>query len=197
MIKTIHDYRAYIEADRKASSWTKGDTFKDKIRSVLLPNPIKKFQILLRKVELYKNRGRPFDRVLYFYYLSHFRRVSLKLGFSIPPNIFGPGLSIPHYGTIVVNGRASVGANCRLHVGVNIGASGGEPEAPKVGDNVYIGPGAIIFGNISIADNVTIGANATVNRSIEVRNCTVAGTPAKIVKEMTTTWWEKNKLDLS
>ena len=163
----------------------------------MLQNPIRKFQILLRKVELYNNRRQGFDHFLYWYYLLRFRSVSLKLGFSIPPNVFGPGLSIPHYGTIVVNGRAVVGANCRLHAGVNIGASGGSPKAPVIGDNVYIGPGAIIFGDISIADNVTIAANATVNRSIELNNCTVAGTPAKIVKEMTTVWWEKNEMDLS
>jgi serine O-acetyltransferase len=197
MIKTLCDYRAYVKADQKASAWAKENSFNDKIRSILLPNPIKKFQILLRKIELYKNRGRRFDRLFYLYYLIQFKRVSLKLGFSIPPNVFGPGLSIPHYGTIVVNGKAVIGANCRVHAGVNIGASGGSLEAPKIGNNVYIGPGAIIFGDISIADNVTIGANATVNRSIEISNCTVAGTPAKIVKEMTTVWWEKNKLDLS
>lgn len=197
MIKTLHDYRIYVEADRKASSWSKGNSFKDKARSLVLPNPIKQFQILLRKVELHKNRRKGFDHLLYWYYLIRFRNVSLKLGFSIPPNVFGPGLSIPHYGTIVVHGKAVVGANCRLHAGVNIGASGGSPAAPVIGDNVYIGPGAIIFGDISIADNVTVGANATVNRSIEISNCTVAGSPAKIVKEMTTVWWKKNKQDLS
>jgi len=105
----------------------------------------------------------------------------LKLGFTIPINVFGPGLSIAHYGTIVVSQHASVGANCRLHAGVNIGASAGQKGAPEIGNNVYIGPGAIIFGNIKIADGVSIGANATVNKSFETNNVVVAGTPARVV----------------
>lgn len=81
-----------------------------------------------------------------------------------------------------------MGANCRLHACVNIGASGGSKKAPSIGDNVYIGPGAIIFGDIVIPDNVTIGANATVNKSFETENCVLAGTPAEIVKTNMPNW---------
>lgn len=119
----------------------------------------------------------------------------MKLGFSIPINVFGPGLSIPHYGTIVVNSNARIGANCRLHVGVNIGASGGSIKAPCLGDNVYIGPGAIIFGDIQIADNVTIGANATVNRSCGQANVVLAGSPANIVKYDMPSWVDFNNIN--
>ena len=120
----------------------------------------------------------------------------MKLGFSIPINTFGPGLSIPHYGTIIVNGAVRVGANCRLHAGVNIGASAGQTKAPEIGDNVYIGPGAIIFGNIQIASNVTIGANATVNHSFLTEHVVLAGTPACVVKENAKTWIEFNQVKL-
>lgn len=41
----------------------------------------------------------------------------------------------------------------------------GSKKAPKIGDNVYIGPGAVLFGDIEIADNCWIGANAVVNKS--------------------------------
>lgn len=130
--------------------------------------------------------------VIYVYFFFKFKchNLSLKLGFSIPPNVFGPGLSIPHYGTIVVNSKAKIGANCRLHVGVNIGASGGKEKVPQIGDNVYIGPGAILFGDIHIANNVTIGANATVNRNCEQEHVVLAGSPAKIVKENYPSWIE-------
>jgi serine O-acetyltransferase len=110
-----------------------------------------------------------------------FKKTSIKLGYSVPINVFGPGLSIPHYGTIVVNPNVKVGANCRLHVGVNIGASGGADQVPTIGDNVYIGPGAIIFGNITIGNNVSIGANSTVTKSFG-DNVVIAGSPAKIIK---------------
>lgn len=110
------------------------------------------------------------------------RKLSLQLGFTIGPNIFGPGLSIPHYGTIVVNPNVKVGKNCRLHVGVNIGASGGADKVPVIGDNVYIGPGAIIFGDVCIGNNVMIGANSTVTKSFEENDIVIAGSPAHIIK---------------
>jgi len=109
----------------------------------------------------------------------------MALGFSIPPNIFGPGLSIAHYGTIVVNKFAQIGENCRLHTCVNIGTEAGyEDRAPKIGDNVYIGPGAKIFGDISIPNNVAIGANAVVNKSFTQENIVLAGVPARKVGEI-------------
>jgi serine O-acetyltransferase len=115
-----------------------------------------------------------------------FRKLSIKLGYSIPINVFDYGLSLPHYGTIVVSLKARVGTNCRIHVGVNIGAH--RDKAPRLGNNVYIGPGAIIFGGIEIADNVSIGANATVNKSITEPNTVVVGTPACIVKRDAPAW---------
>lgn len=124
-----------------------------------------------------------------------FRRLSISLGFQIPTNVFGPGLCIAHYGTIVVNKNTWVGSFCKLHAGVNIGASARREEAPRLGDNVYIGPGAIIFGGITIADNVTIGANATVNRSCDTEYCVLAGTPAKIVKKGMPNWLTLNKVN--
>lgn len=97
-------------------------------------------------------------------------------------------MSIAHYGTIVVSPKAKIGKFCRIHACTNIGASAGKTSAPNIGDNVYIGPGAIIFGDISIANNVTIGANATVNKSCSAENVVLAGTPAKIVKDNYTIW---------
>lgn len=116
------------------------------------------------------------------------RRLQLKLGFTIPINVCGPGLSLAHYGTIVISQEAVIGENCRIHVGVNIGASGGRKGAPIIGNNVYIGPGAILFGDIVIADNISIGANATVNKSFLKENVVIAGTPATIVKSYNPSW---------
>lgn len=116
------------------------------------------------------------------------------MGFSIPVNSFSYGLSIPHYGTIIVNPNAKIGSFCRLHAGVNIGASAGRPEAPQIGDNVYIGPGAILFGNIKIANNVTVGANATVNKDCLEENVVIAGSPAHVVKREMPNWTEFNKI---
>jgi serine O-acetyltransferase len=104
----------------------------------------------------------------------------LRLSFTIPLNVFGPGLSISHYGTIVVNKHAVIGANCRIHPGVCIGGLNG--KSPRIGNNVYIGPGVKIFGDITIGDNVAIGANAVVNKDVPMK-VTVAGNPAEIISD--------------
>lgn len=147
-------------------------------------NLIWRYQVLLRKIEYYINSKKNKKLFFRFFYLLRriqFELLGMMLGFTIPPNVFGPGLAIVHRGTIVVNGNARVGSNCRIHVCVNIGASGGNPEAPQIGNNVYIGPGAKIFGNIKIADNITIGANAVVNKNFQTPHVTIAGVPARVL----------------
>jgi len=196
MITSKKEFRVYNEADKLANS-RQIDSFKLKLKQFLFPDLTWIFLTRLRKTEYAKNCKKGLmGKIEYVYQYYRFRKISLKLGFTIPLNVFGPGLSIPHYGTIVVNSATKVGKNCRLHVSANIGASGGAATAPIIGDNVYIGPGAIIFGNIQIDDNVTIAANATVNKSVSVKNVTIGGTPAIIIKENTATWWENNRLSL-
>jgi len=110
--------------------------------------------------------------------------LSAKLGFSIPLNVFGPGLCIVHYGTVVVSVNAKVGANCRIHPSTCIGAAGGKMEAPKIGDNVYIGPGAKLYGNIQIGNNIVIAPNAAVSSSFTENGILIGGVPAKKIKDI-------------
>jgi serine O-acetyltransferase len=138
-----------------------------------------RFQRRLRKIEYYNNvlRENLFCRLyLIFLEIIH-HRMSTRLGFSIPKNVFGPGLCIVHYGTIVVSPKAKIGENCRIHPSTSIGEYHG---APIIGNNVYIGPGAKVFGGIAIGDNVAVGANAVVNIDVPP-NVTVGGIPAKIL----------------
>lgn len=55
-----------------------------------------------------------------------------------------------------------------------------------MGNNVYIGPGAKLFGRIEIADGIAIGANAVVNKSFLENNISIAGIPAKKIGNMGT-----------
>lgn len=197
MIKNKAEYYVFISADKAANSISDENSFQEKLKLFLYPNYTWQFILYLRRCEYLKNcRNDLFGKLLFIYFYKRFKVLSLKLGFSIPLNVFGPGVSIPHYGTIVVNCNSKIGKNCRIHASVNIGASGGSDIAPVIGDNVYIGPGAILFGEILIADNVTIAANATVYKSFEIKNTTIGGTPAVVLKEQTNTWWEKNRLSL-
>ena len=141
-----------------------------------------KFERLLRKAEYYTNIKKGLLRYfLYVIYKYRFHKHSVSLGFSIPVNVFGKGLSIAHYGSIVVNDKARVGKNCRIQENVTIGSTGGSQLAPQIGDNVFIASGARIIGDVEIGDQVAIGANAVVTKSFPENHITVAGVPAKIV----------------
>ncbi|MGJ8549474.1 serine O-acetyltransferase [Winogradskyella wichelsiae] len=184
MIQSKSDYYHYVKQDKKALKIEATSTAQ-LFKNIVSPNYIWKFQQLLRKVEYFQNCKKGIINKLYLNFLKYkFKAISIKLGFSIPPNVFGPGLSIVHYGTIVINSNTKVGSNCRIHVCVNIGASGGESEAPQLGDNVYIAPGAKIYGNISIPNNTAIGANAVVNKSFSEENTMIAGIPARVISEI-------------
>ncbi len=93
---------------------------------------------------------------------------------------FGPGLIILHSVGIVINSKVKGGDNVVIESGVVIGEEKG--HCPTLGNNIFIGSGAKIFGNITIGNNIKIGANAVVNKSVP-DNVTVAGIPARIVKE--------------
>lgn len=173
MISSKADLKSYIKQDMNSHGLSKLP-----LVLKLTPNS-KRFTVLMRKVEYLKNckKGLLWKIVFYIQYLRY-KLLGVKLGFSIDLNIFGPGLSIQHFGNIVVNKEARIGRNCRIHNGVNIGKfKGGVPE---IGDNVYIGPGAKIFGPIRIGNNVKIGANAVVNKSFS-DNVIIAGIPAKVL----------------
>lgn len=174
-IRSRRDYKAFLAADlaaRHDAVWRPWHRF---------TRPVIHFQRMMRRIEYLQNcRRDPLSRLLLVLLRLRFHRLSVRLGFSIPPGVFGPGLSIAHHGTIVVNAKTRVGRNCRIHCDVNIGDLRG--KTPRIGNNVYIGPGAKIFGDIDIGDDVAIGANAVVNRSVP-SNVTVGGVPAKVISQ--------------
>ena len=94
----------------------------------------------------------------------------------------GKGFYIGHYGGIVLHHEVEIGEYCNISHGVTIGLGGrGETlGCPKLGDRVYIGPGAKVFGKITIGNDVAIGANAVVLKDVPDR-AVVGGVPAKIL----------------
>jgi serine O-acetyltransferase len=169
--RTHAEHRFYQAADlasHKLDRWHWYDRYR---------YPIIQFQRLLRQVEYLDGRGG-----LYILVRSvqvwRLKQLGMKLGFSVPRHVFGPGLSLAHYGSIVVNGNARVGRNARVHSGVNIGESNG--KVPSIGHDVYFGPGAKLFGDIVVGDGAVIGANAVVNRDVPAR-ATVGGVPARVI----------------
>lgn len=149
-------------------------------------------QILLRKSELYTNTG---HKILGIIYRTRLSRLQIRHGgMNIPINVFDKGLHVIHVGPRNINGGATVGKDCSLHSNTGIVAGGHDSGAPCIGDNVIIGTGAVLLGNISIADGVAIGANALVNKSFTEKNIAIAGVPArKISNNGSCTWNVKKK----
>lgn len=94
----------------------------------------------------------------------------------------GKGLFISHIGSIVIGHESSIGNYCSLHQCVTIGGAGiGEEYGkPIIGNNVFIGVGAVVMGKIRIGDSVAIGANAVVTKDVP-DNVSIGGVPAKII----------------
>ncbi len=95
----------------------------------------------------------------------------------------GSNCVIYHFGGIVISGYAKFGDNCRIRNGVVVGLKNvNDPCAPVIGNNVDIGAGAKVLGNITIGNNVVIGANAVVLTDVP-DNSIAVGVPA-IVKRL-------------
>lgn len=181
MIDSWSAMKSYVRADLRS----RGDT---RFLRSLLFDPVARFTILMRLLEYLQNRKT--TRLIRLPMLFWYRRLSVRLGFSIAPGIFGPGVAIVHCGLLVIDPTTRIGRNCRIHQGVNIGGAAQFVDAadmhkysPRIGDNVYIGPGAKLYGPIVIGDNCVIGANAVVTRSFPDPGMTLAGVPAKIIAE--------------
>ena len=181
---TYKEYKFALEADRIIAG-RPVNTFARRIKLFFVPEYIEIFMHLLRRFEYLSDKKGAFQRLSLTITRYRFHKISLKLGFSIYPNVFGPGLYIPHYGTIVVHGHTKVGANCVLHTSTCI--AGAEPK--MIGDNAYISSGVIISGAVSIADNTTISANSFVNKSFSDSNVLIGGSPAKVIKQKKA-WFE-------
>ncbi|MEV7767988.1 serine acetyltransferase [Microbacterium sp. NPDC086615] len=129
-------------------------------------DPVLHFLLALRNAEAARDRrGENWYRAgQYAFHRLRYEFVSQRTGVHIPLGCFDTGLSIAHLSSIVVNGGATIGRNCRIHQGVTIGAVRG--SSPTIGDNVFIGPNAIILGPVNVGDGSHVSAGVVVTKSI-------------------------------
>ena len=171
MIRSREDLALYLASDRISMEYTDN--------RIPFPVPLEwKLIKRLRKTEYHANNGRsPISRVLAIYHKYMLILISRKIAVGIPLNTVGPGLSIVHGSGIFINASARIGNNCRLHNGINIAAGA------KIGNDVYIGPGAKILENAVVGNDIAIGANAVVHGEFIKEGVTIAGVPARVIKE--------------
>lgn len=139
----------------------------------------------------------PSFRALFWYRITHFlflhkkyflarffsERAKRKTGIEIHPGAqIGKNLFIDHGMGVVIGETTIIGNNVLLYHGVTLGGTGKEKgkRHPTIGDNVVIGTGAKVLGNIHIGNNAKIGANAVVLKDVE-KDATIVGIPGKSV----------------
>ena len=113
--------------------------------------------------------------------ISHLAR--FFTGIEIHPGAqIGQGVFIDHGMGVVIGETAIVGNYALIYQGVTLGGTGKESgkRHPTLGENVVVGAGAKVLGNLSIGDNVRIGAGSVVLRDVPP-DCTVVGVPGRIV----------------
>ncbi len=93
----------------------------------------------------------------------------------------GPGLQLFHPNGVVIGPECVLGARCTIMQGVTLGA--GAAGSPTLGDDVFVGPGAKVFGRIRIEDRCVVGANAVVLEPMP-SDSFVAGIPARVIKRI-------------
>ena len=142
-----------------------------------------------------------YHRIAHFFYkiklellaraISQFSR--FVTGIEIHPGAeIGRRLFVDHGMGVVIGETSVIGDNVTLYQGVTLGGTGKQKTKrhPTIGNNVVVGAGAKVLGNITVGDNSYIGANAVVIKDVPA-NSTVVGVPGRITKQ------DGKKIDLS
>ena len=140
-----------------------------------------RFLLVFRHCQYYRNA----NKFLFYFFLFWLSRLKYKYGFDISyRTTIGKGLYIGHFGGVVIHGDAEIGENCNISQGITIGVlvRGQKTGVPKIGNRVFIGPGATILGGITIGDDVLIGTHAIVTFDVP-NNSVVAAPLASIISE--------------
>lgn len=184
MIETKKQLKAYLR-EEKELYLPKGS----RLEWILTSDNRYKIYCYLRMLRLteyhYNNRSRILHKVLYAFCRRRKNVLGRRLGIEMWENTFDSGLMIYHAGNIVINGGARIGRNCKLHGSNCVGNNGRTLDTPVLGDNVRLGVGAKVIGNVQLADNVTVAAGAVVLHSCMIPGAVLAGIPAKCVKVCT------------
>lgn len=153
------------------------------IKAFLFQEPVSgimKWQFCSRKCDYYSFRNNLSGKVLAQVFRLLRNYYGKKMNIEASTGNIGKGLLIYHSGGLIINSASVIGEDVHFH-GANCVGNSGETNGgcPRIGNNVIIGVGAKIIGDIDIADGITIGAGAVVVKSFMEPNITIAGVPAK------------------
>ncbi|WP_019505819.1 serine O-acetyltransferase [Pleurocapsa sp. PCC 7319] len=163
----IADFRIIFERDPAARNWLE----------VLVCYPGLQALFCHRFAHWLYKVGIPFFPRLISHLARFFTGIEIHPGAQI-----GQGVFIDHGMGVVIGETAIIGDYSLIYQGVTLGGTGKETgkRHPTLGENVVIGGGAKVLGNIQIGNNVRIGAGSVVLRDVP-SNCTVVGIPGRVV----------------
>jgi serine O-acetyltransferase len=163
----IADFRIIFDRDPAARNWLE----------VLLCYPGLQALVFHRSAHWLFKVGIPLLPRL----ISHLAR--FLTGIEIHPGAtIGKGVFIDHGMGVVIGETAIIGDYALIYQGVTLGGTGKESgkRHPTLGENVVVGAGAKVLGNIQIGNDVRIGAGSVVLRDVP-SDCTVVGIPGRII----------------
>jgi serine O-acetyltransferase len=167
--------RTLIQDVKKTFDYTEGGLLKKCITCIFAPGV--QAVIVFRFGNWISHRPKILKFVLFPIYMFLNFLIQVLWGIEIQYAAkIGPGFYVGHFGGITISGLAIIGSNANISQNITIGVSGqGDKRGvPVIGDNVYIAPGARVFGKIHIGNNVKIGANAVIHKSIPDNSIAVA-----------------------
>ena len=185
MINSKKELDFFIKADCMMNRGYFCPSFAQRLKNIVSPDYVLYFLRLMRRIDYYSNNKRLLNRLRLFGTKILYKKLQIKLGFSIGPNVFGYGLVIPHHGTIVVGNSNRIGNFAVLHTSTCITDNG-----KIIGDGLYVSSGAKITSKITLGNNISIGANSVVNKSFD-SNLLLVGIPA-VVKCQCQAWYERD-----
>ena len=166
--------------------------FGEEIKAAREKDPAAKenFQIIFLYAGLHAIIAYRFSHFLWRHGIPFFPRLVSQFarfftGIEIHPGAqISRGLFIDHGMGVVIGETAVIGKNVTLFQGVTLGGTGKEigKRHPTLGDNIVVGAGAKVLGNIIIGSNSYIGANAVVIKDVPV-NTTAVGVPGNVTKQ--------------
>lgn len=172
------DLKHCIKRDKKFYGIDERKKYIYKILTSHLDRKILKAIIISRKYRFYKKNNNGLINKMRLIFLGYKNNKIVKNNFLELHGEFGENLRIYHSG-IIIHQNSKIGNNVKMHGFNCIGNNGLDDNAPIIGNNVDIGIGATIIGNVIIADNITIGANSLVNKNFMEPGILIAGVPAK------------------
>lgn len=189
MIKSKKELIEVLNYEKKCYRQYMFPTLQRVIMGAIKHEPIAqiwKWQKASRYYDYYRyvkdSKGGFWSNILYTYYARKRNKLASKIGIEIETTNIGKGFMLLHTGATVINGATIMGDNCKLRGNNCIGVSHTGSDCPILGNNILMGAGSKIFGNIKVADGVEIAAGAVVVKDILEPGCIVGGVPAKVLK---------------